>query len=666
MSDDARIADARSRLVSWCERHLDRPMFTEPEASGRSMEVDLEENAAFLTNMSLAAVLAERDDLADRVFSWQRSLLGMPRKWRGKYAFGLFAAGLARSYDWLHEAMPADLVAPVRDAVAEYAEHAYSVSFAGTRTAHWWAGAYLHHDFWVPTAGYGETALAIEAEHPSAAAWADRALEEFRTAIAWLGDDGAWPEGPADWAYAVGPLLWFLAAWESARGSASVPDEIDSWLKRTGAYRLAHRLSDGTYLYHGDSFRSGRYNTSGNAVSHILYRLAARYADPALQWLAAAEEQLDVDPKASGALQAGYEGMSAGRVPPVHLGADSIALAWRLLWHDPAVVASEPEAETRIDRFENLDSVVARLASPAHRALLYVTCGPLCGHEAARRITAGEPYSPTSHYHVHSDAGSFSFVVDGVYFIVPPGYARRSSSFQNCLEIDGRRLTFDPSRRPRLLAAEHRDDYSYIAADVTDAYERRDELEVVVRHFLLFSTPRPRLVVYDHVKRRTSSHFAELRWAIHTDPHESVTEHVDAGALLRAARGGTNVTLSVWSRLPFAWSFEQITDEEGHPLLNAVAARFSEWYSTHASIVSCLEAHRGGERRDGAEPLDMTGGQGLVWHEGGDTTVLLFSELAHEAGDRSRLQYRWAGRHRLISVSAAGGISDAMLDDRRD
>ncbi len=108
-------------------------------------------------------------------------------------------------------------------------------------------------------------------------------MEEFVTAFSWLGDDGGWPEGAADWAYAMVPMLWFFGAWQSV--TSSNPHHVP-WLQNTFKYRLYHWLPDNSYVYTNDSFRSGRYNTSGSASCHVLRRLAALLGDGYAQWLA--------------------------------------------------------------------------------------------------------------------------------------------------------------------------------------------------------------------------------------------------------------------------------------------------------------------------------------------------------------------------------------------
>ena len=80
----------------------------------------------------------------------------------------------------------------------------------------------LHHDYWVPVGGFGEAALALLGEIPEAAAWAAQAKHLFDAAFDWLGDDGAWHEGVADWCYAMAPLLMFYGAGKRSPGKTSM------------------------------------------------------------------------------------------------------------------------------------------------------------------------------------------------------------------------------------------------------------------------------------------------------------------------------------------------------------------------------------------------------------------------------------------------------------
>src|SRR5207248_268579 len=76
----------------------------------------------------------------------------------------------------------------LRAHLAMLVEQIYRGSLPGEERPHWWAGAHLHHDFWVPVGGYGEAALALLGEVADASRWAARTKLEFDICLSWLGE----------------------------------------------------------------------------------------------------------------------------------------------------------------------------------------------------------------------------------------------------------------------------------------------------------------------------------------------------------------------------------------------------------------------------------------------------------------------------------------------
>jgi hypothetical protein len=598
-------------LLEWVRAHSNwsPPAHLPDEALD---EVILEECAAFVTNAALAAVVSGEVAHRDLARKWALAMCDLPRGDLANYGLGLYAAGLARAYDWLHD----DWSDPERDRMVGHlsrlVESLHAGSFAETERAHWWAGAHLHHDFWVPVCGFGEASLALLGEVLEAADWASRAWTEMQTCFSWLGGDGAWHEGAADWCYALAPLLWFYGAWQSVTGDD--PHDIP-WLRETARFRLAHSLPDGTYVYLNDSFRSGRYNTSGSAGCHLLRRLASLFRDPEAQWLADRDEEFDLRPGPKGVYQAPYEGSSyrAARVEYPH--PDSQCAAWNLLWHDPTVPSlpagsrqsaagssqsaereeQEPIGSPNAQRqtpsashFPNASLAILRTGWTDGDAVVSLACGPLAGHRCAERMRGGEPRMPSNFSHAHADYNALTLFADGQYFLVPPGYARRASAFQNSLAVNGADLVPDPSLDIRLLEVSESPGCAAAVGDATAAFPTHLGVERWHRHVRLFDDC---LVLYDDLRleSRRRHHWNRLEWRLHSDPATHLLTCSGAQARWTPREGSGNaLRLDIVAPQDFAWETSILVDLEGHAMLETLRLVKPEWCSERIEILAVL------------------------------------------------------------------------------
>src|SRR5690606_22403324 len=125
--------------------------------------------------------------------------------------------------------------------------------------------------------------------------------------------------------YTMAPLLWFYGAWESVTKERLYDHP---WIKNTATYRLFHRLTDRDYVYLNDSFRCGRYSTSGAASCHLLRRLASVFNDCHAQWLADQDERFDMLPSPKGVYEAPYENLSFGGNPKEYPHPKSQIASW--------------------------------------------------------------------------------------------------------------------------------------------------------------------------------------------------------------------------------------------------------------------------------------------------------------------------------------------------
>jgi hypothetical protein len=645
-------------LLDWVAAHADwEPRTAYPFTMARTTEVELEESGIYVTNAALAYVISHDRDHLDLARRWALMMCEVPQGSPDNYGFGLYVAGLARAYDWLHDDLEPPERARIRDHIARVVRLLYLGSFAGTAASHWWAEAQLHHDHWVATGGYGEAALAIAGEVDEAEIWAIRAMEEFKLAFSWLGDDGAWQEGAADWCYALAPLLWFFGAWQTAAGED--PHDV-AWLHSTARYRLYHWLPDDSYIYTNDSFRSGRYNTSGSAACHLLRRLASLYRDGHAQWLAERDEAFDLKPGPKGVPQAAYEGSSLARNWPEYPDSPAFCAAWNFLWFDPGVKATAPGDLPGAHHFANQGVAVLRSGWDDAATVASFSCGPLAGHHAAERLRSGEERGPSNFSHAHLDYNAFTLFAQGCYFIVPPGYARRDSRFQNTITVNGAHLSFDPGCRPRILAFTVGPGYRYALGDATDAFPDQLHVRRYRRHMLML--PPDWLVLFDDVRLGPSAPrtWNRLEWAVHSDPQECLLAISGPTATWRSVKGedGPEIKLRVLEPSAFAWERSLFSSLVGEPLLEGLRLSVPEWYQPVMRVLSVWRCTKGPMT---VERLEGEGGSAVALDRDDGRWVVVFCHDAPRQAHKPLVSYRYADPHHLLMLGLSGSLREVGI-----
>ncbi|MFQ6034901.1 MAG: DUF4962 domain-containing protein [Sedimentisphaerales bacterium] len=579
-------------LFEWVEQNRNWSPLDMPYPSGR--EVALEQSAAFVTNVALAFVLSQQDEYLQLCRRWVSQMLKYPKDGVRNYGFGIYAAGLGRVYDWLYHHLTAQERQKIRTNVIEVVERLHEGSIPGASGEFWWAKAYIHHDHWIPVGGYGEAALALLGEVKQASTWAGRAKADFDFALSWLGDDGAWHEGAADWCYTMAPLLWFYSAWQSVVGE-NLHDI--AWIRNTAKYRLYHWLGDDSYVYLNDSFRSGRYNTSGSASCHLLRRLASLFRDGHAQWLADRDEAFDMRPGPKGVYQAPYEKLSYTGQPKEYPHTQSQCVAWNVLWYDPTVKPIGPENMPRARHFENQGVVIMRTGWEKDATVVSLSCAPLAGQKCAERIRSGEQISSSNYSHAHADYNAFTLFARGQYFIVPPSYARRSSAFQNVVSVNGADFVVDPSIDVRIVALRTEKRFSYAVGDATEAFPPHLGVQRYRRHALLLDCGW--MVLFDDLQlsdiARHRRNYNNFVWTVHSDP----TTHqlsIAGNKAIWKAHSDDKLTLSVELLQPqdFAWEHAVLQSTGGRDpalrepreMLEALRLKRPEWYSRQMRVLS--------------------------------------------------------------------------------
>lgn len=404
-------------LAAWAEGRLDD---SPPELTGGyEKRGDLIQDP-YLANtlaFSFLALVTGESRFREAGKRWALSLARMD-DWVGEldpsgrcggcgYPEGWGLTALAVAYDFLHGAFDDGERAMIRgkiEAVCRGLHHA-------SRGDDWWAGAYLHHDTWIPLGGLGLGAMAVIDEVPEAERWAERAREELDFALGWLGDDGAWPEGPCGWAFAMISAVPFWDAYRRRFPERGAEVLANPWLRRTAEFRLRSRTPDGRFLAFGDCHPHGGYQQNARQAAPTLRWLAARYRDPHAQWLAARESE-------------------ALRSP--------FTAAWEMIWMDPDVPEEGPADLPLGARFANQEMAFLRTSWEPDGAMVAFRCDSLLGRRAASLYRPGAegPFN-NSTTHVHADANSFGVWARGGFAITMARYGQNASEFQNTLAVDG-------------------------------------------------------------------------------------------------------------------------------------------------------------------------------------------------------------------------------------
>jgi len=399
---------------------------------------------------------------------------------------------------------------------------------------HWWAGVYTHHDFWIPVAGMGIAGLCLRGEYPAADSVVQFSTEELSRATELLGKLGYWPEGAADWVYGMTPTFMFFDALARAGG----PDFYrNPWMKATARFRLQHRLPDDSYMYIGDSYRSGRYGTLGSSSAHLLMRLAGRYRDSHAQWLAFRDAAVDSAGPPGLALEPPYA-YSAWRLLPDR---ELHGLAWQFLWYDPAVEPAAPDTLPLDMLYPNWDTAIFRAGWGPSDPVLAFAGGHQLGRTGNAAWEAGNRRLSGGLAHTHQNAGSLYLWADGRFPLAPPGYGGRDSRFHSTVMVDGHGQLFDPGHSGKVIAYQPGRDWSMAAMELTGAYP--DELKLdEFRRTLVYLKPRTILLVD---RLRTSGggkkYIRRYEWLLQTDA--AVADWVAGGDSLAATARKTGESL---------------------------------------------------------------------------------------------------------------------------
>jgi len=651
----AQAAGAKSfqfeRLRRWGEISLEK----EPAAQIGTSERLHEEAFSTITCFGFLYQITGENKYLAAGRRWLAALLDTPTASGGNYHIGIFAASLAHGYDFFFQGLEPDFRNKLKAKLIDVLREArYGADH------YWWGGVYTHHDTWIPVAGMGIAALCLKGEYEQADTLAGFAKGELSRAINHLGNRGYWGEGVADWVYCLAPTLMFFDCLARAAG----PDFYEHpWIKATARVRLAHWLPDDTYMFIGDSYRSGRYGNLGSVSAHVLMRLAARYRDSHAQWLALRDARVDSGGPARGKNFENSHSFSDMR----SLSAREMhGLAWQFFWYDPELKPEPPDTLPENAFYPNWDSALMRSGWGSDDPVLFFAGGHMLGALATEAWKAGNRKLSGGVAHTHQNAGSIYLWADGRFVLAPPAYGGRDGRFHSTVMVDGHGQLFEPDHRPGSVVFDSGDDWTYVRADLTACYPEQVGLDRLVRQ-VVYLKPRT-IVLCDRLVTRNGDkrYIRRYEWLLHTDP--GLAEWRAAGdslAVVLKDTGGPVLKGRVFPSDRYFFERQSMDQPNGRPKTRALSLTMIGRLPSEVEIAAVLHAPREGGRvpeldsfvcsRDSDQttvtlPVSSGSGRRCVVFAAGDT-VRLGSDLVAESGSSLILGLGQSQRYALKKLS---------------
>jgi hypothetical protein len=396
--------------------------------------------------------------------------------WAGDLEQAHLLAGLGLTLDWLWEELDTEARTHLAERLARQAESLMQEYLHGEGRC-WWRRLYTQNHLWVNLSGTALAAYALRrrsgAHGTAASEWLRHIHRAFDIVFDRLPEDGSFFEMGSYYLYGLRAMVIYASAaeWE---------DGIDRWghgyLRNAPAFLLHTATPDGrSYVAFGNS----EPIVSGQAT---LARLADRYRDPRLQWLA--ERRILSDPLARNP----GDGLHCRYVLPDRLGETCLGL----LWYDPSLRAQAPDPDALSAHFPDLGLVSVRSSWSRDASLMVAKCGPWGGHSIAR-LALTVPREEMSIGHSDPDNMSFHWFSRGVEIISDADYEMRASTAShNTIMVEeagqhGHGIMwpdFIYNRWPQLLEVSRNGEWLYAAMDGTDAYAVETMLKLARRHFL--------------------------------------------------------------------------------------------------------------------------------------------------------------------------------------
>jgi hypothetical protein len=309
-----------------------------------------------------------------------------------------FMEGLALTYDWLYDEIPAELRAGVRDAIARQCRAVYEASVAG-RTG---GGlAFQQNHYWFAHLSMALGAAAICGEVPEAEQWLAWAWDRFERIALSFSPDGGFHEGPGYWDYSMPTLYLYTDLYEWCTG-LRIPAGDDG-LAGQAQFRL-HHVYPGLKL--SAALEDSTVSISRPPTKLLLWE-AKRFKDPVAMGMAALLNR----------------GASSDR--------------FNLLWLDESLPSRDPrEALPLAKYYPDVETVFARTAWDDGATYVAFVSRPLGGHKWAELCSR---FSLGGTGHNHPEQNHFILFGRGEVLAGDPGYTyEKRTRNHNTILVDGK------------------------------------------------------------------------------------------------------------------------------------------------------------------------------------------------------------------------------------
>ncbi len=440
--------------------------------------------SAFLhmARYAFAQLLAPDPARRQKLIEWLRVAVTYPHWGRGSLAdldldAEYMMEGMALTYDWLYDELPADLRGQVRDCIAEHCRRLYAASVNG-RTG---GGLnFQQNHFWFAHLALGLGAAAVYGEAPEAREWLGWAFDRFERVFITLADDGGFHEQPGYWDYSMPTLFKMIDLYEQCTG-LRIPHG-DEGLRKAAAFRWH-------FVYPGFKLTAAFGDTpisKSPPPANLMLWLAKRYRDPVAMGLA-----------------------EKRRFKPY--------TQWtRLLWLDETLKPCDPFKVIPLAQwYKDAQMAFARTSWGPDATMFAFISRPLGGEKWAalcRRYNLGGTG------HNHPAQNHFVLFGRGQVLAADPGYTyKKLTRNHNTILVDGRGQLGDGEKWPRPNAGRARilgftasDGVYAVTGEAASAYPKDLGLTRFERTLVMAS--RDVVVVYDRLAAKQPRQFT---WRLH-------------------------------------------------------------------------------------------------------------------------------------------------------
>jgi len=186
------------------------------------------------------------------------------------------------------------------------------------------------------------------------------------------------------------------------------------------------------------------------------------------------------------------------------------------------------------------------------------------------------------------DYNSFTIFANEQYFIIPPGYARRSSRFQNVISLNGADFRADPSLNVRIEAFISEKDFSYTVGNGTEGFLTQLGVGSYKRHMLMLAGKW--LFIYDDLRLnetgRKNRIFNHIGWTVHSDP-KTHQFHINGNSVDFVSLNGKD-PLHMYMMNPQNYGWERVIfqSKKGKPMIESLILSKPEFYENRQNILS--------------------------------------------------------------------------------